>query len=117
MLISYDRIVEKGWGKEIWLFNKDYCGKILIFNKDKKLSFHYHKNKEEYFYLESGKLKILYGKSKEISKAIELIMNPGDLFFCKRGLKHQIIALEDSRLFEFSTHHKDSDSYRIIKGD
>jgi len=28
-----------------------------------------------------------------------------------------MIAIEDTDLFEFSTEHLDSDSYRIIKGD
>jgi hypothetical protein len=34
-----------------------------------------------------------------------------------QGLRHQMIALEDSKLFEFSTTHYESDSYRIVKGD
>ena len=29
----------------------------------------------------------------------------------------QIIALEDTEIFEFSTQHFDEDSYRILKGD
>jgi hypothetical protein len=33
------------------------------------------------------------------------------------GLRHQMLALEDTELFEFSTQHFDSDSHRIIKGD
>ena len=32
-------------------------------------------------------------------------------------LVHQMEALEDSELFEFSTEHFESDSYRVIKGD
>ena len=37
---------------------------------------HYHKLKNETFYLESGKLKIYYGTHKDIKKAKILIMNP-----------------------------------------
>jgi len=33
------------------------------------------------------------------------------------GLVHQMEALEDSELYEFSTQHFDSDSHRLIKGD
>jgi hypothetical protein len=34
-----------------------------------------------------------------------------------RGLRHQMYALEDTELFEFSTQHFDSDSNRISPGD
>jgi hypothetical protein len=33
------------------------------------------------------------------------------------GFVHQMEALEDSELFEFSTQHFDTDSYRLVKGD
>ena len=33
------------------------------------------------------------------------------------GLRHQMLALEDTDMFEFSTQHFDEDSYRVIKGD
>jgi len=32
------------------------------------------------------------------------------------GLIHQMVALEDCELFEFSTQHFDSDSHRLVKG-
>ena len=44
-------------------------------------------------------------------------MQKGDKFHVHRGLRHQMFALEDSDLFEFSTQHFDSDSNRIIPGD
>jgi hypothetical protein len=47
----------------------------------------------------------------------QLILNAGDNFHVYQGLRHQMVALEDSELFEFSTQHFDSDSYRVIKGD
>ncbi|HAI43074.1 MAG TPA: cupin domain-containing protein, partial [Maribacter sp.] len=53
----------------------------------------------------------------DINKAKEIVLNPGDNFHVYIGLRHQMIALEDSELFEFSTEHFDSDSYRIQKGD
>jgi hypothetical protein len=33
------------------------------------------------------------------------------------GLVHQMEALEDAELYEFSTQHFDSDSHRIVPGD
>jgi quercetin dioxygenase-like cupin family protein len=108
----------KGWGYEKWIVNKEeYCGKLLFFEKNKKCSFHYHKIKDEVFYLQSGKLVVKYSDGDDLDKSEELIMNPGDNFHVYIGLRHQMIALEDSELFEFSTQHFEDDSYRIIKGD
>lgn len=110
--------VPKGWGYEKWIVNNDrYCGKLLFFNKGKKCSWHYHKIKDEVFYIQSGKIRVLYSMSDDIYAAQETILNPGDNFHVYTGLRHQMIALEDTELFEFSTQHFDSDSYRIIKGD
>ena len=112
------KFVPKGWGYEKWIVNKqEYCGKILWFAKGKKCSWHYHKIKDEVFYLQSGKMKVLYSDEDELESAKELILTPGQNFHVYTGLRHQMIALEDSELFEFSTEHFDSDSYRIVKGD
>ena len=108
----------KGWGYEKWIVNKEeYCGKLLFFEKDKKCSFHYHKIKDEVFYLQSGKLIVKYSDGDNLNKSEELIMNPGDNFHVYTGLRHQMIALEDSELFEFSTQHFEDDSHRIVNGD
>ncbi len=110
--------VDKGWGYEIWIVNKpQYCGKLLFFNKDKRCSWHHHKIKDEVFYLQSGLMRVKYSYEDDIEKADEIILEPGQNFYIPPGLRHQMIALEDSELFEFSTEHFDSDSHRIIKGD
>tara|TARA_R100001082_G_scaffold110317_1_gene89932 strand:+ start:3436 stop:3777 length:342 start_codon:yes stop_codon:yes gene_type:complete len=110
--------VDKGWGWERWIVNKpEYCGKLLYFNKGKRCSWHYHVLKDEVFYLQSGKMIVKYSDDDDLDQATELILNAGDNFHVYRGLRHQMIALEDSELFEFSTEHFDSDSHRIQKGD
>ena len=53
----------------------------------------------------------------DLNTAQEVELGPGDNFHVYRGLRHQMIALEDTELFEFSTQHFDEDSHRIIKGD
>lgn len=112
------RLVNKGWGFERWIVNKpEYCGKLLFFEKGKKCSWHYHKIKDEVFYLQSGKLLVKYSDGDDLSIADEVILEPGQKFYVYTGLRHQMIAIEDSELFEFSTQHFDEDSYRIIKGD
>ena len=108
----------KGWGYEKWIVNNElYCGKLLFFEKNKKCSFHYHKIKTETFYLQSGLIKVLHSYGVDISQAEEVVLKPGDSFQVPVGLKHQMLALEKSELFEFSTQHFEEDSYRILKGD
>jgi mannose-6-phosphate isomerase-like protein (cupin superfamily) len=108
----------KGWGYEKWIVNKEeYCGKLLFFRKDKKCSWHYHKIKDEVFYLQSGKLLVKFSMEDDLEKAEEILLFPGDSFYVPTGLRHQMVALQDSELFEFSTQHFEEDSYRIRKGD
>ena len=110
--------VDKGWGYEKWIVNKEeYCGKLLFFEKGKRCSWHFHKIKDEVFYLQSGKLKVFYSDDDDLETAESVILEPGENFYIYPGLRHQMLALEDSELFEFSTEHFDSDSYRVIKGD
>ena len=110
--------VDKGWGWERWIVNnEEYCGKLLFFKAGKRCSWHHHILKDEVFYLQSGKMMIYYSDEDEIAAAKQLILKPGDNFHVYRGLRHQMVALENSELFEFSTQHFDSDSHRILKGD
>ena len=112
------KTVPKGWGYELWIVNKEeYCGKLLFIKRGKKCSWHRHKLKDEVFYLQSGKLLIKYSEDDDIGLSHEIIMEPGENFYVYPGLRHQMYALEDSELFEFSTQHFDEDSYRIEKGD
>jgi quercetin dioxygenase-like cupin family protein len=110
--------VPKGWGFEKWIVNtEEYCGKLLYFVKGKKCSWHYHKLKDETFYIQSGKILLKYSDSDEMIYADEIILNRGDKFHIYRGLRHQMFAIEDTELFEFSTQHFDEDSYRLERGD
>ena len=108
----------KGWGYEKWIVNKeDYCGKLLHMIKGKKCSWQYHTLKDETFYLQDGKILLKYSDDDDIKKAKEIVLNRGDKFHIYRGLRHQMYALEDTDLFEFSTQHFEHDSNRVIAGD
>ena len=111
-------IYPKGRGYEKWIVNKeDYCGKLLHMIKGKKCSWHYHTLKDETFYLQDGKILLKYSDDDDIEKAKEIVLNRGDKFHIYRGLRHQMFALEDTDLFEFSTQHFEHDSNRVIPGD
>jgi quercetin dioxygenase-like cupin family protein len=46
-----------------------------------------------------------------------LVLKTGDSFHVPAGLRHQMEALEDSELFEFSTPDFPEDSIRIVPGE
>ena len=108
----------KGWGYEKWIVNNNlYCGKLLFFEKGKKCSWHYHKIKDETFYIQSGEILLRYGECDDFEKSKTINLKPGDKFYVPPYLRHQMIGIKDTELFEFSTQHFEDDSYRIIRGD
>jgi mannose-6-phosphate isomerase-like protein (cupin superfamily) len=110
--------VKKGWGYEQWICNNEkYCGKILIFNPNKKCSIHYHVIKDEVLYVDNGTIELIYF-FKDQEERETIILHKGMSFHVPVGLVHQMIAgNEGAKIIEFSTHHEDSDSIRIEKGD
>ena len=110
-------IVQKGWGHEIIFVNNDlYCGKILHFNTGAKFSMHYHLKKKETWYIKTGTFIFRFIDTKT-ADIIEMPLNIGDSITNEIGEPHQIICLKEGDVFEVSTHHFDSDSYRVMKGD
>lgn len=98
---------KKIWGKEEWLANNEkYCGKILTLKPGFSSSYHYHKNKDETFYVLSGLVYInLDGK--------DLILRKGESIRIMSGQKHKFSSLKGtSKIMEISTHHDEEDSYR-----
>ena len=111
-------IVPKGWGREVWIANNEqYCGKILEIKKGKRCSFHFHQIKNETFFLRSGRLLVRVKENADAAVIEEFEMGPGDCLDVPRGLVHQMLALEDAELYEFSTQHFESDSHRLVNGD
>ena len=91
------KVVEKPWGREIWIADEgEYGGKILEIKKGYSTSVHYHKIKKETIYVDKGKLKIKSGDE-------EYILNEGEAVTIRPFTVHQLIALEDVRLIEVST--------------
>jgi mannose-6-phosphate isomerase-like protein (cupin superfamily) len=111
-------IEPKRWGREIWIANNSlYCGKILEIRKAHKCSLHFHKLKTESFYLRSGRLRVRIKDSADSDVIDEFEMGPGQCMDVPPGVVHQMEALEDAELIEFSTQHFNSDSHRLIVGD
>ena len=89
----------------------------MWFERGKKCSWHYHKLKTETFFVRSGRIEVTYSADDSIINAKKVILSAGDSFEVMVGIRHQMKALEETELFEFSTQHFDSDSYRIELGD
>jgi len=67
MTSSEIKFVPKGWGYEKWIVNtEDYCGKLLFFEEGKRCSWHYHKIKDEVFYLQSGKMIVKFSEQDDL---------------------------------------------------
>jgi len=111
-------IYPKGWGYELWIANSpEYCGKLLVFNKDKKFSMHYHMIKSESWYVAKGEFQYRWINT-ETTEVNTNYLKEGDVVDLERGQPHQLTALtEGATIFEISTQHFNYDSYRIIKGD
>ncbi len=109
---------EKAWGHELWIINNDkYCGKLLVFKKHKEFSMHFHLLKDEAWYISKGKFIYKYIDT-ETSKEHSLPVEEGDCIHLLPGQPHQMKALtEGATIFEVSTQHFDSDSYRVKPGD
>jgi quercetin dioxygenase-like cupin family protein len=112
-----EAIVEKDWGREVWIHNSDkYCSKLLIFSEvGSHGSLHYHKLKTESWYVVRGSFK--YRWASHMSGIIDIrILNQGDTVHIPAGTPHQLYALEDTSIIsEASTQHFDDDTYRITR--
>jgi len=92
------KIVNKPWGREIWIANTNkYLGKILIIKKGHRLSKQYHKIKDETLYCDKGKYVMELGRKT-------LIIKPGQPVRIKPGTIHRMYAkFSDVRIIEVST--------------
>ena len=108
---------EKAWGHELWIINNEkYCGKLLVFKANKQFSMHYHLLKDEAWYISKGKFEYKFIDT-ETSKLKTRIVTEGACIHLMPGQPHQMLALkEGSCIFEVSTQHLDSDSYRVLPG-
>ena len=101
------KMVPKVWGYEQWIENNEkYCCKILTLHQGYQCSLHYHKNKDETFIVTAGHVRL------ELGDQI-MHLRPGSFVRVPPNTPHRFAGIEDSLIMEVSTHHEDSDSYRI----
>jgi len=101
------RRVEKPWGWElVWAETEHYLGKVLFVKAGESLSLQFHREKDEAWYIESGRAKIELGDAGEAALKEEVVAAPAYFRF-PPGTVHRITAVEDTTIVEVSTAHLD----------
>lgn len=101
-------VYRKDWGQEKWIENNGlYCLKEMLVLNFGACSLHYHKEKDETFYVVVGEM-ILFCEGDF------RILGPGDSYRIRPYREHSFFGIQSTSFFEASTHHKDEDSYRLF---
>ena len=96
------KILEKPWGREIWLaHNARYAFKLIEFKAGSRSSLQYHRQKHETIYVDRGRLELEVADEQGQLQTLEL--GPNDVIENPPMRKHRVTAIEDTRLFEVST--------------
>ena len=66
-MINKEGKVDKSWGYELIFSSNDlYCGKLLVFTKkNAKFSMHFHKTKDESWFVNSGRFLLSWIDTKD----------------------------------------------------
>lgn len=109
--------VEKGWGHElIWATNNKYCGKMMHFNAGARFSMHFHREKEETWYVQSGRFVVRWILT-DTAEQREQELVEGDTWHNPPLFPHQLICIEEGTVVEVSTADSVEDNYRVQPGD
>jgi mannose-6-phosphate isomerase-like protein (cupin superfamily) len=110
-------LVPKGWGsEEIWATNDKYCGKLMNFKAGAKFSMHFHKDKDETWYVLSGHFQVRFIDTITAEEYLENL-GPGDTWHNPPLFPHQLICQTAGTIIEVSTPDSVEDNYRVAKGD
>jgi mannose-6-phosphate isomerase len=97
--------VDKPWGYElIWALTDDYCGKLLFVKAGESLSLQFHRQKDESWYIQSGRARLDMAAAGEKVPQSEVV-GPGAAFRIRPGTVHRVTAVEDTTIVEVSTPH------------
>lgn len=101
------RRVAKPWGYELlWALTDRYAGKVLFVRAGEALSLQFHREKDESWYVLSGRAELEVGGVGEAMLRTE-VLTPGEALHFPPGTVHRVRALEDTEILEASTPHLD----------
>lgn len=110
--------VEKGWGhEEIFASTETYCGKLLCFEPGKKFSMHFHRDKDETWYVLDGVFKLTTIDTKTATSHSQYLRK-GDTWRNEPLLPHQLHCITGPGvIIEVSSKDTVEDNYRVMPGD
>ncbi len=114
--------VKKGWGKEvIWADEDDYAGKLLMFMQDGQMSLHFHKNKDETWYVLEGEFELTLIDLGKAERQL-VTLRAGDVWRNRPLEPHSLRCTKTGKqnwgvIAEVSTRDQAFDNYRIEPGD
>ena len=114
-VLSSEEKIEKYWGYITTIFaSDDFSLKEVFMKANTQSSMEYHIKKDEFYYIQSGKLKVGMRIGRAKNKSV--ILKKGDVFHIPPGLMHMRIALEDTVIIEWSNKDEDTDSNIVEDG-
>ncbi len=94
--------INKPWGHElIWAKTDKYVGKILHIKAGESLSLQYHRVKDETIMVLSGSMQ--FESYFEGATPNVVVLGPNQPVHIERGMRHRMVALEDTAVLEVST--------------
>jgi mannose-6-phosphate isomerase len=99
----YVKRVEKPWGYELHWVREDapYIGKVLHVDAGARLSLQVHDQKQESWFIMSGKAVVIWENNK--GDMVETELAPGVGYSTRVGQKHRLKAITDADVIEVST--------------
>lgn len=99
MKLKIEKDFNRPWGGFIKFVDQKPCTvKILQINQGESLSLQFHKLREEFWYLISGKIKLTLGRKKLRQR----ILKEGGSVFIPKNYLHRAEALKTSEILEIS---------------
>lgn len=96
------KIGPKSWGTELLVAHtKDYTGKVLIMKQGGTGHLQYHEQKDETFYLASGRALVEWCEEDGEIRQAEMVA--GEAYHVPPGAVHRVEALTQCIFFEAST--------------
>jgi mannose-6-phosphate isomerase-like protein (cupin superfamily) len=109
--------VQKAWGHEnIWCSNEKYCGKLLRFKPGSQFSMHFHKEKDETWYILNGVFEVSFIDTRT-AELRTTQLTCGDVWRNEPCEPHQLKCLKEGTIIEVSTPDSVEDNYRVFPGD
>ncbi len=100
---SYVKRVEKPWGYELHWVPADhpYMGKIEHVNAGQRMSLQIHDQKQESWFMMSGRAKVIW--ENQNGELVESELKPGQGYSTVIGQKHRLVGITDCDIIEVST--------------